>query len=81
MANGIDRADSVQAGQVLFVSRGPEHVGYGGDLYYRTYAAMPGDSIWSIARRAGVSVQSLMELNRWTEPVQLGVGQTIIIRK
>lgn len=80
MTNQLGRADVVNAGQVLKVSRGPEGIG-DGSRTYQTYAVQPGDSLWNVSLRSGVSMKQLMENNQWTEPVPLTVGQTIIIRK
>lgn len=80
MTNQLGRADMVYAGQTLKVSRGPEVMG-DGSLAYQTYAVQPGDSLWNVSVRSGVSMKQLMEHNQWTEPVPLTVGQTIIIRK
>ena len=43
------------------------------------YVVRPGDSIYSIARRYGVSPQKIISDNRLTNPENLVVGQTIVI--
>lgn len=45
----------------------------------RIYVVKPGDSIWSIARNAGVTPQSIMDANDINESTKLVVGQTLII--
>lgn len=45
----------------------------------RIYVVKPGDSIWSIARNAGITPQSIMDANDINESTKLVVGQTLII--
>ncbi len=42
-----------------------------------TYIVQPGDTLYSISRRFGISQQLLMEKNRITNPGQLTVGQQL----
>ncbi len=44
-----------------------------------TYIVQPGDTLYSISRRFGVSPQAVMEKNRITNPSQLAVGQQLIL--
>jgi len=43
------------------------------------YTIRPGDTLWSIANRFGVSLQALMQANSITDPAAIYVGQTIYI--
>jgi LysM repeat protein len=43
------------------------------------YVVQPGDTLYSIASRYGVTVQSLMQANGITMPGQVYAGQTIFI--
>lgn len=39
----------------------------------------PGDTMWSIARRYGVPVESVIEANRWMSPERLQIGMRLLI--
>lgn len=80
LSNQLDRADVVNVGTVLKVGRGPE-VMSDGTHPFQTYAVQPGDTLWNVSARSGLSVQQLMANNQWTRPVELTVGQMMIIRK
>jgi len=43
------------------------------------YTIRPGDTLWSIANRFGVSLQALMQANGISDPTAIYVGQTIFI--
>jgi cell wall-associated NlpC family hydrolase len=45
----------------------------------QTHLVQPGDTLWSIARRHGVSVDALVSANRLANPDALRLGQQIII--
>jgi LysM repeat protein len=44
-----------------------------------SYVVQPGDSLWSIAARFGVSVQAIAAANHLANQQMLHVGQTLII--
>jgi spore germination protein YaaH len=44
-----------------------------------SYVVQPGDSLWSIAARFGVSVQAIAAANHLASQQMLHVGQTLII--
>jgi LysM repeat protein len=71
-------ADYLEVGQVPRVSRGPE--GVSGNGFSQTYAVQPGDTLWSVAQRSGVTIQELIERNQYQGPIPLGVDATMIIR-
>ena len=83
--NGIHNRHRIRAGQRLKIplhrrrpavaaSYVPEPVPADG-----LYRVRRGDSLWSLARRFGVSQQDLAELNRLASPHQLRAGQVIQI--
>jgi len=49
----------------------------GGNEAY--YIVQEGDSLWSIATRFGVSLESLQQANNITDPSQVGIGTRLII--
>jgi LysM repeat protein len=80
-ANGITNPDKVQVGQVLVVPRcgtggGSSGGGAGGQ---RTHVVQPGETMYSIARKYGVSVDALAKANGIVEPYLIYVGQVLII--
>lgn len=49
------------------------------DERFREYTVQPGDTLWSIARRFGVTVNELVQINQITDPNLIRVGQTLLI--
>ncbi len=45
----------------------------------QTYVVRPGDTLWSIARRHGVSVEAFVSANRLSHPDSLQLGQRLVI--
>lgn len=46
---------------------------------FRQYVVQPGDTLWSIARRFGVTVNDLIRVNQITDPNLIRVGQVLLI--
>lgn len=46
---------------------------------YRSYQVQPGDTLYAIATRHGVSVETLQRINRIPDPTRLQVGQVILV--
>ena len=77
--NHIDDPDRLSPGQVLRLPAAgdrpvPEPEGR------LEYTVRPGDSLWMIARKYGVSVAYLINMNRLTQPDRLVPGQVLLIR-
>ncbi len=45
----------------------------------RSYMVQPGDSLWNIASRFGVSLESIISVNNISDPAQIYPGMMIII--
>ncbi len=45
----------------------------------RTVTVAPGETLWSLARRHGVSVDALLSLNRLARPEDLRAGQALLL--
>ncbi len=77
--NGLADPDRLVVGQVLLVP-GPSTVAVAaaqaGGL---TYAVQPGDTVWSIGRRFGVSPSAIIAANGLANPNLLAVGQLLRI--
>jgi len=48
-------------------------------LFPRFYVVQPGDTLWSISRRFGVDIETLVQLNELEDPNLLRVGQELVI--
>lgn len=66
-------APTAQANPEPEISPHPSQVGNG------LYTVVPGDTLWRIARRFGVSPATLIASNHLTQPNRLYPGQTLII--
>ena len=72
-------SDTLSIGQVLTIPGVSEDDGTGeenGAVFY--YTVVSGDSLWSIARRFGVTVQEIRDANNLTSDT-LSIGQSLII--
>ncbi|MFZ2507986.1 MAG: LysM peptidoglycan-binding domain-containing protein, partial [Steroidobacteraceae bacterium] len=75
-----DAATGLQPGQELHVPGGSVaqlREGLGSDLERRIYRVRPGDSLWTISRRNGMSVASLARLNGISTSAVLQPGQRL----
>lgn len=72
-ANGITDARSLKVGQVLLIPVGGGTTGMG------TYVVQPGDTLYSIAKRFGTTVETLAALNGLAPPYTIKVGQSLVI--
>ncbi|MBI4496745.1 MAG: LysM peptidoglycan-binding domain-containing protein [Chloroflexi bacterium] len=81
-ANGLLNADRIFPGQALRIPTAGE-VGPGDpaatDPSVRSYAVLPGDTVWSIARRFGLSVDTLVAANGLANPDRIAAGQVLLI--
>ena len=72
-ANGITNPNLIYAGQVLTIPG----AGSGGERV--TYTVVRGDTLFSIARRFGTTVDALVELNNLADPSRISAGQVLVI--
>ena len=73
--NGIRNANRIYIGQriripVVFQEK---------DMFHTVYEVRKGDTLWSISRRYGVSIASIIKRNRITNPNLIYVGEKIRI--
>ncbi len=84
-ANGIRRANQIRIGQrVRIPSAGTAavtRVASSSSARPSTYRVRSGDSMWSIARRQGISLGQLMRWNRLTENSIIRPGDRLIVRE
>ncbi len=73
-ANGITNPERIYAGQILVI---PSVGGAQGDA--STYTVVDGDTLFSIARRQGTTVDALVAANGLADPNVLSVGQVLQI--
>jgi LysM repeat protein len=71
-ANNLPNRNSVRVGQVLLIPVGAS----AGTV---TYVVQPGDTLHSIARRFGTTVDALAAHNGIAPPYTIKVGQTLVI--
>jgi LysM repeat protein len=73
-ANGITDARSLKVGQVLLIPAAG-----GGTTGTGAYVVQPGDTLYSIAKRFGTTVETLAALNGLAPPYTIKVGQSLVI--
>lgn len=87
-ANGLDENSILQVGMELIIPLGKfqkimavEHPAVESEKRegMQTYKVCPGDTLWSISRRFGVSINSLLKANNLSNPDRLKVGQSLVI--
>jgi LysM repeat protein len=72
--NGIADARSLKVGQVLLIpTEGGGMTGTG------AYVVQPGDTLYSIAKRFGTTVETMAALNGLAPPYTIKVGQSLVI--
>jgi LysM repeat protein len=71
-ANRLPNANLIQAGQLLLVPVRPP-------TGTAAYVIQPGDTLYSIARRFGKTVETLAALNGIAAPYTIRAGQTLVI--
>lgn len=77
-----DAPTDLQAGQRLLVPAGNVSQlrdGLGADLERRSYRVRPGDSLWSISRRNGMSIAQLARINGISTKAVLQPGQRLLV--
>lgn len=72
-ANGIGDADRIYAGNYLTIPAGSGGGSAG------TYVVQPGDTLWGVAKRYGVSVSALAGANGLSNPDMVRDGRTLTI--
>ena len=70
--NNIKNPDIISEGQIISIQRN-------GTQGKNVYIVQEGDVLWKIAKMYGVSVASLINKNRLTDPDMIYEGQTLII--
>ena len=83
-ANGLEKTAVLQVGQKLAISSGSSQkskaaqaVGNAGQRDQVSYQVRPGDSLWSIASRFGVTLTELREWNKLAENAKLRPGDQL----
>jgi LysM repeat protein len=74
--NELSNADSIAIGQVLLVPTGAPPAAPAAPA---GYVVQSGDTLWSIARRTGISVAALSSLNGLSNANMLQIGQTLTV--
>ena len=73
--NGIRNANRIYIGQRIRIPVAFQEK----DMFHTVYEVRKGDTLWSISRRYGVSIASIIKRNRITNPNLIYVGEKIRI--
>ena len=74
-ANGLANPNQIRAGQVLIIPTGPTPPPPSGT----SYVVQPGDTLYGIARKFGVTLDAIVALNRIVNPWYIRAGQVLLI--
>lgn len=77
--NNITNPDRISVGQKLIVPSSAGSAGQGSAGQGRTYVIQQGDTLLSIARRFGITVQQLQAANNIADPDRIYPGQVLTI--
>jgi len=69
----------VQIGTPVVIVAGQDDGGRQAPRNERTYTVQPGDTLWAIAGRYGIPLESLIQANPWIDPEEIFPGQIITI--
>jgi LysM repeat protein len=81
-ANGITNPNYIYVGQVLIIPNPgttPTPTPTGTPSQSTTYVVKPGDTLYSLARRFGTTVEAIAQANNIVNPNLIYVGQTLVI--
>ncbi|MFQ6002970.1 MAG: LysM peptidoglycan-binding domain-containing protein, partial [Candidatus Zixiibacteriota bacterium] len=80
--NGLRNLDHIKPGQKLKIATASEEMNSRGSKgKWITYIVKKGDTLWDIARKFGVLVESLIHWNKVRSPSRIKVGDKIKIFK
>lgn len=67
--NGLERGETIYAGEKLVIPRA--------EMSGEFYAVRPGDTLWSISRRTGVPIRTLVGINKIKNPDLIYAGELL----
>lgn len=78
--NNIVNPNLIYVGQRIYIQKGTDNPGNPGPIVGDSYVVQVGDTLARIAARAGTTVDTLVKLNKLTDPNRIYVGQRLIVR-
>ena len=80
--SGIANPDVLSIGQVIRipVKITENNNNMTGETFPATYVVKPGDTLWKIAKKYGLNVSEIINLNQLTDPDMIYPNQVIILK-
>ena len=78
--SGIADPDVIDIGQVIRIPVKISENNMTGETFPATYVVKPGDTLWQIARKYGLTVSEIINLNQLVNPDMIYPNQVLVLK-